>query len=316
MITIDIAKVKNALINDEIVAIPTETVYGLAGNIYSEIAIKKIFNAKKRPLFNPLIVHIKSAEYLEKIAHNIPEIAWKLAASFWPGPLTMVLNKQDHISYLITAGKRTVAVRVPNHKLTLELLNEIEFPIAAPSANIFKTLSPTSAKHVFGAFGNEILILDGDECKIGLESTIIGFEEDIPILYRLGAITIEEIESITGKIKIAAAQNHAPEAPGMLSQHYSPRTKMILTTDMQSEIAKFKNKKIGVLSFKSENQKNQVIKIETLSKTGNLKEAASNFYHALHSLDSSDLDLIIAEKLPNEGLGKTLNDRLIRAIYK
>lgn len=316
MITKDIEKVKSALINEEIVAIPIETVYGLAGNIYSEIAMKKIFKAKKRPFFNPLIVHIKSVEYLENIAQNIPEIAWKLATTFWPGPLTLVLDKKENISDLITAGKDTVAVRVPNHDLTLELLNAIEFPIAAPSANIFKTLSPTSSAHVYKSFGDEILILEGNNCKLGIESTIIGFEKNLPIVYRFGAISLEEIESITGKIKIASNQNSKPDAPGMLSQHYSPKTDLILTTDLQSEILKFNDKKIGVLQFGYEVNENQVFKTETLSANEDLKEAASNFYNALHTLDLYDLDLIIAKKMPNEGLGKTINDRLTRAISK
>jgi L-threonylcarbamoyladenylate synthase len=314
MITDNLEKVKNALIQDEIVAIPTETVYGLAGNIYSEIAIQKIFTVKKRPFFNPLIVHLKSVDCLDTVAKNIPEIAWKIASRFWPGPLTLVLDKKAHISELITGGKSTVAVRVPNHHKTLALLNSIDFPLAAPSANIFKTLSPTCAKHVSDAFGDEMLILEGNECTIGLESTIIGFDGQTPIVYRLGAIEIEEIESITGKVKWATTENSNPNAPGMLTQHYSPNTHLIVTSDLQKAITNYSYLKIGVLEFTPQIEETQVVKIQTLSKIGDLREAASNFYNALHQLDRCDLEVIIAEEMPNVGLGKTINDRLKRAI--
>ena len=194
---------ENAIITlrkNELIAIPTETVYGLAGNAYNETAIKKIFELKKRPFYNPLIVHIKSLAYLQEIASDIPDNALKLAKVFWPGPLTLVLKKQKHISDLITAGKNTVAVRVPSHPLTLDLLNKLDFPLVAPSANPFGSISPTHAEHVFNYFGEELnIILDGGECEKGLESTIIGFENNQTLLYRHGAISLEEIEKIIGK---------------------------------------------------------------------------------------------------------------------
>jgi L-threonylcarbamoyladenylate synthase len=180
---------------NELIAIPTETVYGLAGNAYSDTAIRKIFELKKRPLLNPLIVHLKSASCIQEVASEIPEIGLKLINQFWPGPLTLILKKQKHISDLMTAGKDTVAVRVPNHPLTLALLNELEFPLTAPSANPFGSISPTNAEHVLSYFGKEIeAILDGGQCEKGLESTIIGFENEKPILYRHGAISMDEIE--------------------------------------------------------------------------------------------------------------------------
>jgi L-threonylcarbamoyladenylate synthase len=312
----EIEPIKNILLNEEVAAIPTETVYGLAANIYSEKAIKKIFELKKRPLFNPLIVHIKSLHYLDQVADEIPNVAIKLAKAFWPGPLTLVLRKKSTISDLITGGKKTVGIRVPNHKLTLTLLESVDFPLAAPSANTFQSISPTLPEHVEKNFGENLAILDGGPCQLGLESTILGFENEKIILYRLGAISVEEIEKVVGKIHIQNNEKSKPNAPGMLSKHYSPKTKIILTTDLQTEILKFQNKKIGILQFGNEVNKNQFFKIETLSENEDLKEAASNFYNALHTLDLHDLDLIIAQKMPNEGLGKTINDRLTRAISK
>ena len=166
-----------ALENNEIVAIPTETVYGLAGNAYSETAVEKIFALKNRPHFNPLIVHIKSAAVLTSVAKNIPLVALQLADAFWPGPLTLVLEKQEHIPDIVTGGKNTVGVRVPNHPIALELLEQLDFPLAAPSANPFGSISPTTAKHVADYFTDTLtIILDGGSCDKGIESTIIGFE--------------------------------------------------------------------------------------------------------------------------------------------
>ena len=197
IISKDISKAVALLNQEKLVAIPTETVYGLAGNIFSEKAIDSIFKTKQRPLFNPLIVHIPSIDYLETIVARIPEKAKLLAEAFWPGPITLVLKKKEVIPDVITAGKDTVAVRIPNHPTTLELLKQLDFPLAAPSANPFNRISPTSAEHVESYFKNDIkMVLDGGTCTSGIESTIIGFENDEPIIYRLGALALEEIETV------------------------------------------------------------------------------------------------------------------------
>lgn len=317
MITTDIIKAKNILLKNELIAIPTETVYGLAGNAYSDKAIRKIFELKKRPLFNPLIVHLKSASCIQEVASEIPEIGLKLINQFWPGPLTLILKKQKHISDLITAGKDTVAVRVPNHPLTLALLNELEFPLTAPSANPFGSISPTNAEHVLSYFGKEIeAILDGGQCEKGLESTIIGFENEKPILYRHGAISMDEIEKVTGDLGVYTNNNISPNAPGMLSRHYAPNTDTYLTENVSALINQFEGKKIGLLGFNKEIENNKIIYQEVLSKTGDLNEAAKNLYAAMHRLDNYKLDLIIIEKLPDMGLGKTINDKLTRATKK
>lgn len=303
------------LLKDElIVAIPTETVYGLAGNAYSEKAIKSIYSAKGRPVFNPLIVHIQSIKELDKIAINIPESAIKLANHFWPGALTLVLEKQDHISDLVTAGKSTVAVRVPNHQKTLELLGNLDFPLVAPSANKSNHISPTKAIHVQKSLGNNVpYILDGGECQKGLESTIIGFDDKDILLYRLGSISKEEIETFIGKTLKTVSNNKAPESPGMLKKHYSPNTPLVLTSNIAEELKSHPNQKIGLICIGENTFDESATIVKSLSIKKDLEEAASNLYNYMHELDELNLDLIVVEKMPEKGLGKTINDRLKRA---
>jgi L-threonylcarbamoyladenylate synthase len=317
MITTDINKAKKILCNNELIAIPTETVYGLAGNAYNENALKEIFKLKNRPFYNPLIVHIKSASSITDVAIDIPESAMILAEKFWPGPLTLVLKKKSHISDLVTAGKDTVAVRVPNHPVALALLDKLDFPLAAPSANPFGSISPTNADHVFNYFGGKLeVILNGGECEKGLESTIIGFENNQPVLYRHGSISSEEIEKITGKLSTITNSEKTPNAPGMLSRHYAPNTATYLTNNVVELIKCFKGKRIGILVFKNQINGKGIIHKEILSKSGDLNEAAKNLYAAMHRLDENNLDVIIAERLPDIGLGKTMNDKLERATKK
>ena len=314
IISRDISKAVKILNNEDVVAIPTETVYGLAGNIFSEKAIRKIFEVKGRPLFNPLIVHIHSVDQVDELAREFPPKAQKLAATFWPGPLTLILKKQSDIPDLITAGKDTVGIRIPNHPVTQSLLKQLSFPLAAPSANPFNRISPTSAAHVEQYFKDKIaMVLDGGDSKKGLESTIIGFEDGEPVLYRLGSISIEEIEAVVGKISLRTKKEKAPEAPGMLAKHYAPKTKTYLVDDILECIDTHKNKKIGVLRFTEELNLPNIEHVEILSKSGDLKEAASKLYSTMHKLDSLNLDIIIAERFPNIGIGKSINDRLERA---
>ncbi len=312
MNNIDIAA--DFLRKDDVVAIPTETVYGLAGNAYSEKAIKRIFEVKNRPFFNPLIVHIKAIDELTQIATNIPSAAYKLADAFWPGPLTLVLDKQPSIPELVTGGKKTVAVRIPSHPVALELLGNLEFPLVAPSANPFNYLSPTSAEHVKSQLGDKIpFVLDGGDCAKGVESTIIGFDGEKPVLYRLGAISMEDIEDVIGHLEVFTKSETSPNAPGMLSKHYSPTTKFCLTENIEQELANNKGKKIGLLIFQQKIDDDSVAHQEILSDRGSLDEAASNLFSALHKMDKLNLDVILAERFPDKGLGKTINDRLQRA---
>lgn len=317
MITTDIELAISVLAQDGVVALPTETVYGLAGNAYSEQAVRQIFALKNRPLFNPLIVHLPSADCLDEVAIEIPDLARQLAHSYWPGPLTLLLKKRSNIPDLVTAGKSTVAVRVPNHPLSLDLLNRIDFPLAAPSANPFGSISPTTAQHVYGYFGEQVeVILDGGACDRGIESTIIGFEGDQLILYRHGALSLETIQQVSGRVGVQQLHSNKPIAPGMLARHYAPRTPIILTDQLDEEIRKYPHKKIGVLLFEQNRMEDAVEVQVVLSENGDLEEAARNLYAALHRLDHLDLDLLIAQPVPDVGIGQSINDRLRRAIQK
>lgn len=310
----DIDVAAEILQRGDIIAIPTETVYGLAGNIFDEDAIRKIFELKQRPLYNPLIVHIPSMDNLNDIVEDVPIKAIKLADTFWPGPLTLILKKKNIVPDLITSGKDTVAVRIPDHPLALQLLEDLSFPLAAPSANPFGSISPTSPSHVVGYFSGKLpMVLDGGNCERGIESTIIGFKGDKPILYRLGSISIEEIENVIGPVKVMTKKESAPTAPGMLSRHYAPDTPTYLVEDVAQFLAQESNKRIGVILFKEQIKEGDHIHQIVLSEAGSLEEATSRLYAALHYLDEMDLDLIVAEKFPDEGLGKSINDRLERA---
>lgn len=314
LISKDIDLAQRFLTNGDVVAIPTETVYGLAGNIYDDRAIKKIFEIKERPLFNPLIVHTHSLEKVEELVLNVPDKARLLAEAFWPGSLTLVLKKKSHIPDLITAGKDTVGVRIPKHPLTLRLLKQLPFPLAAPSANPFMHISPTTAVHVDTYFKEALsMVLDGGACENGLESTIIGFEDEEPVLYRLGSISLEKIIEVVGPVHIKNNKELAPNAPGMLARHYAPRTKTYLTDNISGFLEDFENSKIGVLCFSKHPNVSSNIHVEILSPTANLDEAASKIYSTLHKLDRLSLDIIVAERFPDIGLGKSINDRLQRA---
>jgi L-threonylcarbamoyladenylate synthase len=313
-ITKDIRKAAALLKQEEVVAIPTETVYGLAGNIFSEKAVRKIFSLKERPLYNPLIVHLASARALPSVAREVPAAARKLAQAFWPGPLTLVLPKTDSVPDLVTAGKPTVAVRVPAHPVARSLLEQLDFPLAAPSANPFGAISPTVAVHVAAYFGQRLsLVLDGGPCQRGIESTIVGFEGEAVILYRHGSLSREEIEQVVGNVSQLTRQEHAPAAPGMLAKHYSPATPTVLTSDLLKTIRDYPEARIGLIVFRKPVAECRIAHQEVLSPSGDLEEAARNLFAAMHRLDQMKLDVIIAEKVEDQGLGKAINDRLSRA---
>lgn len=305
------------LTKNELVAIPTETVYGLAGNAFSDMAVRKIYTVKNRPFSNPLIVHISHMDKLSALVENVPTVAWQLLEAFSPGPLTILLLKKDIIPGIVTSGLKHVAIRIPKHELALELLQNLTFPLAAPSANPFGYISPTKPEHVMKQLKNKIpYILDGGICNRGIESTVIGFEDEVPVIYRLGAISIEEVKKIYKKIVIKDKVEKAPLAPGMLAYHYSPSTKLILVKDFENVIKDFSPKDIAVIAYTKYvdgvPKENQFV----LSPSGNLEEAAKNLYQALHYLDEKKLKIIMAEKLPDEGLGRAINDRLQRASAK
>lgn len=291
-------------------AIPTETVYGLAANALDPGAVLKIFETKKRPSFDPLIVHIASAEALGRYTRQAPEEALRLAAAFWPGPLTLLLPKKAIIPDLVTSGLDTVAVRVPSHPMANGLLQMLDFPLAAPSANLFGQVSPTRAVHVKEQLDGQLpYILDGGDCTVGLESTIVGFPEGAPpTVYRLGGIPVEEIGRVIGTVAVRPHSSSNPQAPGMLKSHYAPRKPLFLQENneiLQGNISylRFSSYLPGIPGER------QLI----LSENGDLKTAARNLFAFLRELDAADTAAIVAELLPEEGLGKAVNDRLRRA---
>lgn len=306
---------KKHLENNELVVIPTETVYGLAANALNPDAIRKIYALKKRPSNNPLIVHVHNWNEVEKIAKNIPEKAKTLATHFWPGPLTLILEKRSIIPDEASGGLPTVGVRIPDHPLTLELLRKLNFPLVAPSANPYTRVSPTSVDHVRSYYGERSpFILDGGPCAKGIESTIVSFDGDQVTIYRKGSITKSAIEEVIGSVQVFTNEISRPLAPGMVRKHYSPLTKTILTNDVLMEINQHANCTIGLLSYQTSYESSHIASVRILSPDGKLEEAAKNLYAYMHQLDQEKLDLLIIERLPEEGLGSAINDKLERAI--
>ena len=302
---------KQFLLKGGLVAIPTETVYGLAGNAFDERSVLSIFEVKNRPSFDPLIIHTDSLEKVKSFVTEIPEKAKDLANAFWPGPLTLLLPKKQIVPDLVTSGLDQVAVRIPNHPLTLQLLRELDFPLAAPSANPFGYISPTKPDHVNAQLGEKIpYILDGGECGIGIESTIVGFVNGEPTIYRLGGLAVEDIEEVVGSVIRLPHSSSNPQAPGMLKSHYAPRKPFFLKTKEELSHA---GSHIGCLLFGRILGDQDIRYQRVLSETGDMKEAAHHLFAFLRELDSLPVQEIWAEKVPEYGLGLAINDRLQRA---
>ncbi|MDX1904328.1 MAG: L-threonylcarbamoyladenylate synthase [Thermonemataceae bacterium] len=313
MINQDIFRAATLLRQGELVAIPTETVYGLAANAFDVEAVAKIFAAKNRPFFDPLIVHTDSIEKIKSFVADFPPKAELLAQNFWAGALTLLLPKTKLIPDLVTAGLPRVAVRIPKHPLTLALLRNLDFPLAAPSANPFGYISPTKAEHVAAQLSEKVaLILEGGECEIGLESTIVGFEGDKTVIYRLGGISVEEIERIVGSVEVKKHSSSNPAASGMLESHYAPRKKMFLQT-IETLLEHYKAEEIAVLAFNTIQNKIPLANQKILSPQGDYLEAAKNLFDFMRILDEMPQKVIWAELLPEKSLGRAINDRLKRA---
>ncbi len=312
-ITQDIEEAIAALKDNLPVAVPTETVYGLAANALNDDAVKSVFEAKQRPADHPLIVHIGKRNDLYNWAEDVPQQAKQLIEVFWPGPLTLVLPKKSAVSTLITGGLDTVAVRMPNHPILSELLSKIDFALVAPSANAFTHISPTCAGHVVRSLNDRIpLVLDGGQCTVGIESTIVAFNGDKPIILRHGAISIEEITSVIGEVEVTTAPTKELRAPGMHHVHYAPRTICYRVDQLHSTDLPF-NKKIGIITLLPQVDIYPNASYRALSDKGDLKQAARHLYQFLHELDQLELDMIIIERVENKNQGKALNDRINRA---
>lgn len=297
-ITKDIEIVADVLRQGEIAAVPTETVYGLAANALNEIAVKKIYKVKKRPSFNPLIVHVANVEDIKRYTLNIPDAGIKLLEKFSPGPLTLVLKKNNNIPDVVTAGKDTVAIRVPDNKILRKLIAECGFPLCAPSANMSGRISPTTASEVKKELDGKIsFILDGGKCRFGLESTVVTFKRNNPVILRHGAVTQEQIESICGKV-ILNFQNSF-DSPGLMKDHYAPKTKLLIVEGDFEKIKKLTSN-TGILKIKT----NQ-----------SLPEFAENLYSSLRKLDEKNFKYILTSLVSEKGIGRAINDRIIKAAY-
>jgi L-threonylcarbamoyladenylate synthase len=307
-----IARAVELLRAGEVIGLPTETVYGLAGDGLNPAALARIFETKHRPLFDPLILHFADAERAFAVAANVPEIARRLAEKFWPGPLTLVLRKKDIVPDLATSGLPNVALRVPAHPVAQQLLRAFGGgPLAAPSANRFGRISPTDARAVHAELGRSIpLILDGGACAVGLESSVLYVAESPPVLLRAGGIPVEDIEAITGPVRHGAPVEDRPQSPGQLKSHYAPRKPLALVGDA----AKIPSQAdVGWLAFGAVTRKFAGV-IENVSPGGDLREAAANFFRAMRALDDNPrVSELYAAKFPEHGLGLAINERLERA---
>lgn len=313
MATLDENKTRTAatiIANGGLVAMPTETVYGLAADATNDRAVARIFEAKGRPQFNPLIIHVTNKEMAERYAEFAP-LAEKLARAFWPGPLTLVLPRRDDcaVSHLVSAGHDTIAVRAPNHAFAQKLIQAVDRPLAAPSANRSGTISPTRAEHVQATLGDKVdLIIDGGPCPIGVESTIIKVDGDNAVLLRPGGVAREDIEDCLGRSIADGGDAKQPEAPGMLASHYAPRARLRLNVKTPKPDEAF-------LAFNGSTPEHPYTL--NLSENSDLLEAAANLFAHLHALDGlcavHGLSGIAAAPIPAEGLGAAINDRLKRA---
>jgi len=305
---LNLRKAKQSINNNNIIVMPTETVYGLAGNAYSDKAVKKIFYLKKRPYFNPLIVHFNNLKDLKKDV-IVNDMFIKLYKAFCPGPITFILNKNpmSKISNLVSANKNTIAVRIPKHYVASNLLKLLKVPLAAPSANISTKLSPTSALDVVDEFGSKIkFILDGGRCKVGIESTIIDLT-GMPTILRHGSISQEKISKVLRKKIIINKKSKKIKSPGQLKLHYSPGIPVFMNKKRPKN-----NEAFIAFGKKIKSAKN----IFNLSYDGNLNEVANNLYTTMRKIKQKGFNSISVCKIPNHGIGIAINERLKKAAYK
>ena len=300
----------------EAVALPTETVYGLAADALNPIAVAKIFETKGRPRFDPLIIHLPDPGWLEKVADPLKQdrqLVSSLAEKFWPGPFTMVLPKRDIIPEIVTAGLETVAVRISAHPIFSEIVSAFGKPLSAPSANRFGRISPTTAKHVLDELNGHIpLIIDAGPTTHGIESTIVAVHDGKIDILRRGPITSEQLSKF-GEVGIATVLEKI-SVPGQLPSHYAPKTPLRIVDNLKS-FTPMTNERCALLAWTSIEKDERFIAIRNLSRQQDLREAAANLFRYLRELDALDVDLIVAERVPGEGLGAAILDRLQRASH-
>ena len=313
-----IARAVELLRKGELVALPTETVYGLAANALNPIAVAKIFEAKERPRFDPVIVHLPNREWLKRIS-DLPagdrQLILKLADKFWPGPFTLVVPKREIVPDIVTAGLDTVALRISAHPLFAEIVNELNEPLAAPSANRFGRVSPTTAQHVLDELDGRIpLIVDAGPTEHGIESTIVAIRDGRITILRRGPITDEQLSAFADIL--SGTETQRISAPGQLPSHYTPTTPLRLIDNAET-FPPQKNQRVGLLAWSDAFRSAQPFTaVRNLSERGDLREAAANLFRYLRELDALNLDLIVAEQVPSQGLGAAIMDRLERASYR
>ncbi len=312
------------------VAFPTETVYGLGANALNEVAIKKIFDAKGRPSDNPLIVHVSDVLEARQLVKEIPQSAEKLMSAFWPGPLTIVMQKSDVVPYAITAGLNTVAIRVPSHPIAQQLIHQAGVPVAAPSANISGKPSPTIGQHVIDdLYGRVDVIIDGDYAEVGLESTVIDLTTERPILLRPGGITYAQLVDVLGVVEIDKGvveqieDNTVPRSPGMKYTHYSPKADVVVVEGEEAyviqkinELSREKIKNgltVGVLAMDHTAEYYKVEQVLTLGDENKPETVATNLFRQLRQFDELGVDIIFAQSIKEDGIGLAIRNRLYKA---
>jgi L-threonylcarbamoyladenylate synthase len=324
---IDLTKIKIAaeeIKKSNLVAFPTETVYGLGADALNDKAVAKIFQAKGRPFNDPLIAHIADIKEIYRLSRKVPPVALKLAKAFWPGPLTLVLKKSELVSGIVTAGLDTIAIRMPADDIALSLIREAKTPIAAPSANLFGRTSPTTAQHVADDLGGKIeMIIDGGKTKVGVESTVLDVTVEPVRVLRAGGISLEKLKEVVGQVKISKELEEGFRSPGMLNSHYSPRAKLILVEkkgDAQVEkVRKLASEyiaqglKVGIITKEENQNKYDRFEVKVIGKGSELDVCAANLFSTLRSFDKEGFEIIIAEGLEEHGLGLAIMERLRKA---
>ncbi len=317
----DLDIVVSLLCAGELVALPTETVYGLAGNALREESVRRVFEVKSRPFIDPLIVHLADYEQVEEIA-CVPAVLEQLAESFWPGPLTVVLKKKEIVPDLVTAGLSSVAIRMPAHSFIRRVLQRSKLFLAAPSANPFGYLSPTCAEHVRDSLGGQIEhIVNGGECVHGIESTVLDLQDPRnPVLLRPGPVDQQRLEAVLGRLvqgratKLCASMSEAVPSPGLLKQHYSPRTPMHLLPSGIMDLPEYAKGPVAMIQFKRQSDRVIPSNMQSfcLTEDGDLCVAARNLFALMRRLDGDGYALLLVEEAPPGGLGDAINDRLRR----
>jgi L-threonylcarbamoyladenylate synthase len=312
----------------EVVAFPTETVYGLGADGLSEAAVKKIFKAKGRPQDNPLILHVDSVQMLEKLVVEIPEDAYRCIERFWPGPLTMLFRKSKVVPEIITAGLETVAIRMPSHPLALELIRRSGTPIAAPSANTSGRPSPTRASHVVEDMEGKIaMIIDGGETGVGLESTVLDLTERVPMILRPGGVTLEDICDLLPEVVmdpgLGGRQDFTPKSPGQKYRHYAPKAEMILFSGEGEKMVaaiierarkeESMGKRVGLLVTEENRDRYGVGNVVVMGSIKDKRTIAHGLFHAIRRLDELEIDIILCESVEEDQIGMAIMNRLLKA---